>query len=83
MCGIVGLWMPERRGDPDALEAMVTAMADRVAHRGPDASGSWLDADLGLALGHRQLAVVGLGETGAQPMLRTTGAWSFSTVPGQ
>jgi asparagine synthase (glutamine-hydrolysing) len=35
-------------------------MAEALAHRGPDDQGVWLDAEAGIALGHRRLAVVDL-----------------------
>jgi len=63
MCGIAGLFAfsPERPVDP----ALALAMANRIAHRGPDGSG--VRAGRGYALGHRRLAIVDLA-TGAQPM---------------
>ena len=72
MCGIAGIWVPGGRRD---LQTIVEAMTDAVAHRGPDAAGAWIDEDAGLALGHRRLAVVGLGEGGAQPMTSRSGRW--------
>jgi len=49
-------------------------MADRLAHRGPDDEGVWVDAHLGVALGHRRLSVLDLSAAGHQPMtLPTTG----------
>lgn len=70
MCGIAGVW---RTGPaaPDEIGAMTAV----VAHRGPDASGTWRDDARGVALGHRRLAVVGLGEAGAQPMASRSGRW--------
>ena len=38
------------------------------AHRGPDAEGIWVDEATGVALGHRRLSIIGLGEEGTQPM---------------
>lgn len=67
MCGITGFWQP----DPvlaDSARALVLRMAARIAHRGPDGEGAWVDPGAGLALGHRRLAVVDLGPTGHQPM---------------
>lgn len=63
MCGIAGLWT-RGRIDPD----VVRAMADAVAHRGPDDSGIWTDEAAGIGLGHRRLAVIDLSEAGHQPM---------------
>lgn len=48
-------------------------MADRIAHRGPDAAGTWLDDEQGIALGQRRLAVIDLTPTGSQPMVSASG----------
>ena len=72
MCGITGLFAPGgRRG----LESELDAMTDTLSHRGPDGRGTWVDDRCGIGLGHRRLAVVGLGETGAQPMRSRSGRW--------
>ena len=44
MCGIAGFFDPDRRIDPARYEAIAGAMADRLAHRGPDGRGLWCDA---------------------------------------
>ena len=66
MCGLAGFW----QGDvsDQALAAMAQGMADRIAHRGPDDSGIWVDEMAGLALAHRRLAIVDLSSAGHQPM---------------
>jgi asparagine synthase (glutamine-hydrolysing) len=43
-------------------------MTRALAHRGPDGEGIWHGP--GIALGHRRLSILGLGDTGAQPMTR-------------
>ncbi len=48
-------------------------MADAVAHRGPDAYGSWKDTDAGIAFGHRRLSIIDLSPTGNQPMTSADG----------
>ena len=63
MCGITGFWGQEA---PSA--AIVRKMATQIIHRGPDDSGVWTDANAGLALGHRRLAIVDLSAAGHQPM---------------
>ena len=50
-------------------------MASAQRHRGPDDEGTWQDDDAGIALSHRRLAVVGLGEVGHQPMVSRSGRW--------
>ena len=48
-------------------EAIVTAMTDALAHRGPDGDGYHVDEDGRIFLGHRRLAIIDIGG-GAQPM---------------
>jgi asparagine synthase (glutamine-hydrolysing) len=48
-------------------------MADKIAHRGPDADGFWLDEGAGLALGHRRLSILDLSPAGTQPMVSADG----------
>jgi len=63
MCGIAGIFHLDvpKPVDPDR----VVAMADTLAHRGPDGSGVWTAP--GVGLGHRRLSIIDL-EGGAQPM---------------
>src|SRR5438309_822477 len=68
MCGIAGL-ISASTIDPAIVERMTMA----IAHRGPDDAGLWVDAELGVGLGHRRLAVVDLSPAGHQPMLSADG----------
>lgn len=63
MCGIAGLFYPALAKPIDP--ARIVAMSDAQAHRGPDGSGVWCAA--GVGLGHRRLAIIDL-EGGVQPM---------------
>ena len=67
MCGICGF---TRATDADT--STLKAMCDIMAHRGPDGEGQYLDAESGIALGHRRLSLIDLAG-GNQPMVRATG----------
>jgi len=43
-------------------------MNQELAHRGPDASGQWIESNNTVALAHRRLSILGLGVDGNQPM---------------
>ncbi|HEV7276282.1 MAG TPA: asparagine synthase (glutamine-hydrolyzing) [Devosiaceae bacterium] len=75
MCGIAGFL--QRPGDlrPHEAAAVASRMADAVAHRGPDAAGVWIDEAVGIALGHRRLAIVDLSPAGGQPMQSPCGRY--------
>ena len=68
MCGIVGF--ASKKADYDK-QAVLKEMMDRIAHRGPDGEGSYLDD--GVALGHRRLSIIDL-QGGAQPMYNEDGS---------
>ena len=72
MCGLAGCWAPGRGED---LREAGLAMADALAHRGPDGSGVWVEGEAGLALGHRRLSIIDLSEDGAQPMVSASGRY--------
>src|SRR6185436_15143247 len=72
MCGIAGLIrLGATGGAPTA--ALARAMAERMAHRGPDERTSWAAPSGRCALGHARLRVIDL-ETGGQPMPNETGS---------
>jgi asparagine synthase (glutamine-hydrolysing) len=64
MCGATGEVRLDGR-TPDL--GAVTAMAEAMAPRGPDAAGAWSQGRV--ALGHRRLKIIDLSEAGAQPMI--------------
>ena len=72
MCGFAGFVgsAPEQE-----LRTQVCRMADQLVHRGPDDSGVWVDAEAGIALGFRRLAIVDLSPTGRQPMTSSNGRY--------
>ncbi|MUM77569.1 asparagine synthase (glutamine-hydrolyzing) [Pseudodesulfovibrio sp. F-1] len=73
MCGISGFLDPGLAGDDAGVRGLARRMAQTLAHRGPDGSGEYADPAVGLGLGHRRLAIIELGETGAQPMVSRCG----------
>lgn len=67
MCGFSGF---VRLGSSlSELSDIIRKMTLQIAHRGPDGFGSWVDAEHGIALGHRRLAVLDLSPAGHQPMV--------------
>lgn len=76
MCGICGF-----TGAEASDRSILKAMCDIMAHRGPDGEGQYLDAESGIALGHRRLSLIDL-EGGGQPMVRAdAGRSSRVTTP--
>jgi asparagine synthase (glutamine-hydrolysing) len=69
MCGIAGIVEPGRPGQL----SQALAMADLLAHRGPDDSDAW--GEPGVALGFRRLAILDLSADGRQPMADETGRY--------
>lgn len=80
MCGVAAVFGPLPAAP---REALVAAMSDRLAHRGPDGAGLFSSGPgggpgggsgggsaLGVTLGHRRLAIVDLSTQAAQPMQR-------------
>ncbi len=65
MCGICGFI-----GKVDNSREILKSMMDKMAHRGPDDEGMYVDSDA--AIGHRRLSIIDLNH-GAQPMYNETG----------
>ncbi|MEO6579814.1 MAG: asparagine synthase (glutamine-hydrolyzing) [Sphingomicrobium sp.] len=72
VCGIAGLWT---RGTPDT--ALLSRMAQAIAHRGPDDQGVWADPETGIGLAMRRLAIVDLSPLGHQPMHSADGRFAI------
>lgn len=66
MCGIAGIYTPGHAIDSRILDQM----AQRLAHRGPDGAGEFIDHDLGFV--HTRLSIVDLAG-GAQPLFSPSG----------
>ncbi len=77
MCGVVGFWTNRAELLRDG-ERVVGEMAGALRHRGPDAAGTWVDAERGVVLGHRRLSIIDLSECGRQPMVSGSGRFVVS-----
>jgi len=75
MCGIVGFLSGARGFGGGNAAILVTEMANRIHHRGPNHSGHWVDPAAGIALGHKRLAIVDLSPAGEQPMTSPSGRY--------
>lgn len=75
MCGVSGFLdrRPQRRADH--LVRVVTRMTEPLSHRGPDDGGTWVDAEAGVAFGHRRLSIIDLSAAGRQPMVSAGGRY--------
>jgi asparagine synthase (glutamine-hydrolysing) len=69
MCGIFGYWDRKRHALPG--EAL-SAMAQKLAHRGPDDEGIWHQPQRGVALGNRRLSIIDIAG-GHQPFVSDDG----------
>jgi asparagine synthase (glutamine-hydrolysing) len=74
MCGIAGFLEPHG-SSAEQLAALAKKMVVVMAHRGPDDEGVWVDADAGLAFGHRRLSIIDLSASGHQPMVSPSGRY--------
>lgn len=72
MCGFAGFVNPAGVR-LDQAKDVVTRMADRLAHRGPDDHGAWVEETAGVALAHRRLSILDLSPAGHQPMVSEGG----------
>jgi len=72
---LAGILDPRLKGNEAGLKATAEAMAGALTHRGPDASGTFVEGSAGLAFGHRRLSVIDLSVEGAQPMASYDGRY--------
>lgn len=70
MCGIAGIF--NINGSSASL-SIIKAMTTKIAHRGPDGEGFFVDENI--ALGHRRLAILDTSALGSQPMESKSGEW--------
>ncbi len=70
MCGIAGFF---RIGFSKTDEGLLHRMGETIQYRGPDAAGTYLDADIGFV--HRRLSIIDLSAAGTQPMTSSCGRY--------
>jgi asparagine synthase (glutamine-hydrolysing) len=72
MCGFSGFLTTDNSVLARA-ETVASDMALAIKHRGPDDTGAWTDASVGIALGFRRLSILDLTNAGHQPMHSVSG----------
>jgi asparagine synthase (glutamine-hydrolysing) len=72
MCGIAGIF---NLNGESVDQALLELMSEKIAHRGPDGKGLFIDKNIGLA--HRRLAILDTSEKGAQPMTSKSKNWTI------
>ncbi|WP_445778610.1 asparagine synthase (glutamine-hydrolyzing) [Shewanella sp.] len=68
MCGISALISTTY--EKDELTKIINSMNDKIKHRGPDGSGTFISDRNEVAFGHRRLAIIDLDKRSDQPMVR-------------
>lgn len=72
MCGLAAILAGSTASSRvDAGEML--RIRDAMIARGPDGAGLWLSPDGQIGLAHRRLAIIGLDDSGAQPMATADG----------
>ena len=72
MCGITG-FLNLHPSSKDKALSVLQNMTGSLEHRGPDATGYWMDPNGMIALGHRRLSILDLSDAGSQPMASICG----------
>lgn len=72
MCGITGkIYFNENA----VSERDILIMNEKIKHRGPDDSGTYVSPDKKVGLGHRRLSIIDLSPLGRQPMNYSDRYW--------
>jgi asparagine synthase (glutamine-hydrolysing) len=72
MCGIAGIF---NLNGEIVDEVLLNKMSEKIAHRGPDGKGIFVDKNIGLS--HRRLAILDTSDKGAQPMSSKNNKWTI------
>lgn len=75
MCGLAGALEPAGGRSLESWQKSLRAMANAVAHRGPDDEGYWVDPRAQVGFGFRRLAILDLTPEGHQPMVSADGRY--------
>jgi asparagine synthase (glutamine-hydrolysing) len=75
MCGISGFLNISHESSTNELRGIAIRMSHALHHRGPNDAGVWADADAGIALSMRRLAILDLSAAGHQPMTSSSGRY--------
>src|SRR5687768_8416962 len=76
MCGIAGYLDGHISGSlAGEGAALLRRMGQAIVHRGPDDSGVWVDANVGIGLVQQRLSIIDLSSAGHQPMHSTSGRY--------
>ena len=70
MCGILGIYNLD---NTDVSSEVLCAMGEKIAHRGPDSEGQFIQGNIGLF--HKRLAILDPSDKGIQPMASKDGQW--------
>lgn len=71
MCGIAGYFS----GNGQIDNVQLSAMVDKMSHRGPDACGFYIGDKVGM--GHRRLSIIDLSDNANQPMYSHSGKYAI------
>src|SRR6266852_6500041 len=75
MCGLAGALEPAGERSLEAWEKTLRAMANAIAHRGPDDDGHWVDRRAQVGFGFRRIAILDLTPEDHQPMVSADGRY--------
>src|ERR1035437_6370197 len=64
MCGIAGIYNQQKKVQHTDLKVM----ADKLAHRGPDGEGIWINERDNIGFAHRRLSIIDLSDNASQPI---------------
>ncbi len=78
MCGIAGILDSSLQSSAEKLQTDIINMTNTIVHRGPNGEGFWIDENVGIALGHRRIAINDFSSDGQQPVFFLDGCYVIS-----